>query len=130
MSLAPILASSAAIKFQLAAAVLALGLGSAVLLMRKGTLAHRSIGWAWIGVMLAVALSSFAITSIWPAHYSPVHILSIVTLMSLPAAVWLRRQGNIRAHAITMVLTFAGLVIAGIFTLAPGRLLHAAVFGL
>ncbi|WP_020173621.1 DUF2306 domain-containing protein [Methyloferula stellata] len=130
MSLAPILASSAAIQFHLAAAVLALGLGSAVLVMRKGTLAHRWIGWAWIGVMLAVALSSFAITSIWPGHYSPIHILSIITLISLPAAVWLRRRGQIKAHAITMVSTFSGLLIAGVFTLAPGRLLHAAIFGL
>jgi uncharacterized membrane protein len=129
MSLAPILTSSAAVQFHLAAAVLALGLGLAVLVMRKGTLAHKWTGWIWVGVMLAVALSSFAITSIWPGHYSPIHILSIITLIALPAAVWLRRRGQIRAHAITMISTFSGLLIAGVFTLVPGRLLHAAIFG-
>ncbi len=129
MTLAPILASSAAIKFHLAAAVLAVGLGSAVLVMCKGTLAHKWAGWVWVGAMLAVALSSFAITSISPGHYSPIHILSIITLISLPAAIWLRRRGQIRAHAITMISTFSGLLIAGLFTLVPGRLLHAAIFG-
>jgi uncharacterized membrane protein len=129
VSLAPILNSSAAIQFHLAAAIAALALGSAVLVMRKGTPAHRWIGWMWIGVMLAVALSSFAITAIWPGHFSPIHILSVITLISLPAAVWLRRRGQIRAHAITMVSTFSGLLIAGVFTLVPGRLLHAALFG-
>jgi uncharacterized membrane protein len=129
MTLAPILASSAAIQFHLAAAVVALVLGSEVLFMRKGTSAHRLIGWLWIGVMLAVALSSFAITAIWPGHFSPIHILSVITLISLPAAVWLRRCGQIGAHAITMVATFSGLLIAGVFTLVPGRLLHAALFG-
>ncbi len=129
MSLAPIQAAPAIVQFHLAAALLALGLGAAVLAMRKGTPMHRGIGWAWAAVMLAVALSSFAITSIWPGHYSPIHLLSILTLVSLPAAIWLRRRGNIRGHAITMISTFAGLFIAGLFTLVPGRLLHAAIFG-
>lgn len=129
MSLVPILASSAAIQFHLAAALAALVAGIAVLFLRKGTALHRTLGWFWVVLMLAVALSSFAITSLWPGHFSPIHILSVVTLISLPMGVWLRRSGNIRAHAITMISTFAGLLIAGVFTLVPGRLLHAALFG-
>jgi uncharacterized membrane protein len=129
MSLAPVLASPAVMQFHLAAAMLALGLGSAIIVMRKGTAAHHRIGWLWAGAMTAVALSSFAIKSLMPGHFSPIHILSIITLIALPAGIWLRRRGNLKAHAITMISTFAGLVIAGAFTLVPGRLLHAVFFG-
>jgi uncharacterized membrane protein len=129
MSLAPILASSAVIQFHVAAAALALGLGSAMIIMRKGTPTHKAIGWIWVGIMFAVALSSFAIKSVFPGHFSPIHILSIITLITMPAAIWFRRQGNIRGHAIAAISNFVGLVIAGAFTLVPGRLLHAVFFG-
>jgi uncharacterized membrane protein len=40
------------------------------------------------------------------------------------------RQHRVRAHAITMISIFAGaLVIAGVFTLVPGRIMHTVVFG-
>jgi uncharacterized membrane protein len=40
------------------------------------------------------------------------------------------RRHRVRAHAITMISIFAGaLVIAGAFTLVPGRVMHTVVFG-
>jgi len=36
----------------------------------------------------------------------------------------------VRTHRITMISIFAGaLVLAGLFTLVPGRIMHSVVFG-
>jgi len=62
--------------------------------------------------------------------FSPIHLLSILTLVGLPRAIWLARQGNIAAHGrLMLILFFFAPVSAGAFTLAPGRLMHAVVFG-
>jgi uncharacterized membrane protein len=129
VTLAPLLAAPAVVQVHAAAAVLALTIGASVLLLRKGTLAHKRLGATWALLMLVTAATSFAITSIIPGHFSPIHILSIVTLVAIPYAIWQRRRGNIKAHATAMILTFAGLFIAGIFTLVPGRLMHKVFFG-
>jgi len=40
------------------------------------------------------------------------------------------RRGNIRGHKRSMIGLFAGaLIIAGIFTFVPGRIMHAVLFG-
>ena len=129
MTLEPILSASDAIKFHAAAAVLALGLGGVVLCMRKGTTPHRTAGWIWIGLMTATALSSFAIREVFPGSFSPIHLLSILTLISLPLAVWRRRRGDIVGHARAMQGTFFGLLAAGAFTMLPGRIIGRMLFG-
>jgi uncharacterized membrane protein len=46
------------------------------------------------------------------------------------AAEWRARRHKVRAHMFTMISIFAGaLVVAGIFALSPGRIMHAVVFG-
>jgi uncharacterized membrane protein len=125
----PLLEASAAIRIHTAAAAFALAAGSGVLVLQKGTPLHRAIGWVFVGLMTLTALTSFAITRLIPGHYSPIHILSVVTLIALPLAILQRRRGNIKAHAIGMIATFLGLFIAGFFTLMPGRLLHDVFFG-
>ncbi len=129
MTLEPILAASDAIKLHAAVAVLALGVGGAVLFMRKGTSAHRAVGWAWIVLMGVTALSSFAIREVIPGWFSPIHILSIVTLVTLPLAVWRRRNGDIAGHARAMQGAFYGLLGAGAFTMLPGRIIGRMLFG-
>jgi len=129
MTLEPLLKSPPVFSFHVAAAVAALALGLFMLAMRKGTPLHRGLGWIWVITMFAIAISSFWITGMIPGHFSPIHILSIITLIALPAGIWLRRRGNIRAHAITMISTFSGLIIAGAFTLLPGRVMHDMFFG-
>jgi uncharacterized membrane protein len=81
--------------------------------------------------MLAVALSSFFIHDlrVW-GIWSPIHLLSILTLATLPVGVWHARRHAVRHHQWTMISLFAGaLLIAGIFTLMPGRIMHAVLFG-
>jgi uncharacterized membrane protein len=62
--------------------------------------------------------------------YSPIHILSVVVIVTAPLAVWYAHTGRVKAHRNAMIqLYFLALIGAGIFTLWPGRLMHEAVFG-
>jgi uncharacterized membrane protein len=131
MSLAPLLDASFAIKLHAFAAMSAFGLGVYQLARRKGTPHHRLTGWTWVTLMVIVAASAFWIHElrIW-GPWSPIHLLSIFTLTMLPVGVLYARHHNVRGHMFTMISIFAGaLIIAGIFTLAPGRIMHAVVFG-
>jgi uncharacterized membrane protein len=131
MNLAPLLAAPPALQIHAFAALGAFALGALQLAAPKGTIPHRAIGWIWAVLMLAVVLSSFFIHTIrlW-GPFSPIHLLSIFTLAMLPLAVWRARQHDVRKHRRAMMSLFVGaLVIAGIFTFLPGRIMHAVVFG-
>ena len=82
--------------------------------------------------MAVTAASSFFIHDIrvW-GDYSPIHLLSVwVLFFSLPMAVIYARRRNIKAHKQIMQATFmGGIVLAGAFTLLPGRMMHELLFG-
>jgi uncharacterized membrane protein len=131
MTLAPLLAASPAIQFHAFAAIAAFGLGVVQLAAPKGTLPHRTIGWIWVALMIVVAVSTAFVHEIrlW-GPFSPIHLLSILTLILLPVAVWRAHRHDVRNHRRAMLGLFLGaLVIAGLFTFLPGRIMHAAVFG-
>ncbi|MBU8542992.1 MULTISPECIES: DUF2306 domain-containing protein [Roseomonadaceae] len=128
MSLAPLLAASATIQLHAFAALAALLLGVVQLLAPKGTMPHRTLGWAWVVLLAVVAVSSFWITS--RGHLSWIHLISGWTLVVLPFAVLAARRGRIRSHRSAMIsLFFGALIVAGAFTLLPGRIMGAVVFG-
>ena len=131
MSLAPLLDAAPAIPLHAFAAMAAFVLGIVQFAAPKGTLPHRTLGWIWVLLMVAVALSSFWIHTIrLVGPFSPIHLLSIFTLIMVPLAVWRAHTHRVADHKRIMILTFAGaLVIAGAFTLVPGRVMHAVVFG-
>ncbi len=131
MTLAPLLTASPAIQLHAFAAMTAFALGIVQLSAPKGTLPHRALGWIWVVLMLAVAISAFWIHTIrlW-GPWSPIHLLAIFTLIMLPIAVLHARRHRVLQHRIAMLSIFFGaLVIAGAFTLVPGRIMHAVVFG-
>ena len=109
------------IQLHLATALLALGLGTANLVLAKGSLRHRVFGWCWIAAMLCVTLSSFWIREIDPGSFSWIHGLTVCTLISMAVAICAIRAGRVRLHARFMTGTMAGAVVAGGFALAPGR---------
>jgi uncharacterized membrane protein len=115
------------ILFHVAVAVCAVVLGGALLLRRKGTFSHKVLGRVWIALMVAAALSSFAIQG--RGRFSLIHALSIVVLVAAPVGVLLIRRGRVRAHRITMVAMFVSLCVTGMLTLLPYRMLGQAVFG-
>jgi uncharacterized membrane protein len=110
------------------AAFAALGLGSFIFLRRKGDAAHRDSGRLWVGLMLATALSSFWIRG--NGGFSWIHGLSVFTLATLALGIWLAASGNIARHRLVMKNLYVGaLVITGLFTLMPQRLLGRALWG-
>lgn len=131
MTFTPILSASAAVQLHAAAATMALVLGIWQLSGAKGTTAHRTLGWLWVTAMAAVAISSFWIQGLnqWNG-FSWIHLISIYVLATLPLAVIAARRGNVRRHRLSMIGLFVGaLVVAGLFTLLPGRIMHQVVFG-
>lgn len=131
MSLAPLLEAAPAIPLHAFAAMTAFVLGLVQFAAPKGTLPHRTLGWIWVALMAVVAASSFWIHTIrLMGPFSPIHLLSIFTLVMLPLAVWRARTHRVAAHRRIMIMTFVGaLVIAGLFTLVPGRIMHRVIFG-
>ena len=131
MSLAPLLDAAPAIPLHAFAAMSAFALGLVQFAAPKGTLPHRTIGWIWVLLMAAVAVSSFWIHQIrLVGPWSPIHLLSIFTLAMLPLAVWNAHRHRVADHRRAMIAIFSGaLVIAGLFTLLPGRIMHTVVFG-
>ena len=131
MTWEPLLGASAAIQWHAAAAAAAFSLGMVQLVAPKGTIPHRAIGWAWVVLMLAVTLSSFPIQElrVW-GGWSPIHILSLFTLVMLGVGIWHARRHAVQHHRWTMIgLFFGALLIAGLFTFVPGRIMHATLLG-
>ena len=131
MTLAPLLAATSAIQVHAFAAMTAFALGIVQLAAPKGTLPHRTLGWIWVVLMLAVSVSAFFIHQLrlW-GPWSPIHLLAIFTLVMLPVGVLAAHRHNVKKHRGTMIGIFVGaLVIAGIFTFVPGRIMYAVAFG-
>lgn len=133
MSFQPLLDAVAPIPLHAFAAMAAFVLGGVQLAAPKGTLSHKTLGWIWVVLIAVVAFSSFGIHGhsyrLWRS-WSPIHLLSIFTPVMLVLAIISARRHRVKAHAITMMSIFVGaLVIAGLFTLVPGRVMHTVVFG-
>jgi uncharacterized membrane protein len=131
LTLDPLLRASPAIQVHAFAAMSAFVLGAVQLAAPKGTLPHRTVGWIWISLMLVVSISALFIHELrlW-GPWSPIHLLAIFTLAMLPIAVWRAHRHEVARHRRAMLDLFLGaLVIAGLFTFLPGRIMHAVLFG-
>jgi uncharacterized membrane protein len=131
VTLSPLLETAPVVQVHAFAAMAAFALGMVQLAAPKGTLPHRAIGWTWVGLMAVIAGSSFWIHDLrMLGPFSAIHLLSIFTLVTLPPAVMHARRHRVAQHRSAMISIFVGaLVIAGLFTLLPGRIIHAVVFG-
>src|SRR5882724_7038556 len=99
MSLTPLLNAAPEVQVHAFAAITAFALGVVQLTAPKGTLPHRTLGWVWVVLMLVIGVLA-------------------------------ARGHRVRGHKITMISIFAGaLVLAGLFTLVPGRIMHSVMFG-
>ena len=131
MTLEPLLHAKPAIQFHAFAAMAAFVLGVVQLAGPKGTTPHRLIGAVSAALMLVVSVSAFFVHEIrmW-GPWSPIHLLAVFTLVTLPIAVWRAHTHDVQNHRRAMVALFFGaLVIAGLFTFVPGRIMHAVAFG-
>jgi uncharacterized membrane protein len=131
MTLAPLLAATPVIQVHALAAMAAFVLGLVQFAAPKGTLPHRTIGWIWVALMAMVAVSSFWIHELRiVGPFSPIHLLSIFTLVTLPLAVLAAHRHQVARHRRAMIAIFVGgLLVAGAFTFLPGRIMYAVVAG-
>ncbi|MCC5856940.1 MAG: DUF2306 domain-containing protein [Ectothiorhodospiraceae bacterium] len=130
MSLQPLLSAGSAVQIHVLAASMALVMGAVQFLLRRGGKPHRMLGWIWVLLMAVTAGSSFFIHMaqvIGP--WSPIHLLAVFTLAALFFGLRAARLGDRRAHRRIMIsLYMFALVGAGLFTLLPGRVMHAVLF--
>lgn len=118
------------IRVHVAGAVSALVIGTVLLIGVKGTTLHRTLGWGWVAAMATTAVSSFFIHRINPDGFSFIHLISGWTVIALPMAVYAARKHRVKAHRRGMVGLFVGgLLVAGVLSFLPGRLMWQVVFG-
>jgi uncharacterized membrane protein len=126
-SLQRLLTTHPVVFFHLVTAFTALILGGLVLSRRKGTASHKALGWAWVLMMGSTALASAFIRDYQMPNlfgFTPIHGFTVLVAVKLPQGIWYIRHGNVMAHRKTMRGLYIGAcVLAGIFTLLPGRFL-------
>ena len=88
---------------------------------------HRAAGYAWVTLMVAVAISALFIHGTQGPRlggFGPLHLLIPLTLGMLFVSFRHMLRGNIAGHRRVMQRLYIGAcVVAGLFTLLPGRLL-------
>ena len=131
MTLAPLLEAPVAIQIHVAAMSSVVLLTPVQWLLPKGTPLHRATGRTWVALIVMACLSSFFVHTIRTVGpFSPIHLLSVTTLAAVVLAVVAARRGDVTRHRRGMgLVVLGGLVVAGGFTLLPGRLMHEVVFG-
>jgi len=131
MQFVPLLNASVPIKVHVASVALVIGLTPFQLLLQRGGAWHRAIGKIWMVAMALTALSSFFISTIHMfGPFSPLHLLAVISLVCLVLAYRAARRGDAVSHAWTMTsLTLFALLVPGVFTLWPGRIMNAVLLG-
>lgn len=121
---------SPVIKIHLYTALAALGLGAALMALRKGRTFHRVAGWMWVGLVMTTAISTLFITDLSPGRWSWIHLLTGWTLIILPIAVlWARRRDVARHRGAMMGLFYGAFAINLAFVFIPGRTMWNLFFG-
>ena len=123
-----IAAGAIALPVHLTCVLIALPLGAFVLWRPKGTTTHKALGRLWVVLMLVAAISSYWLRTL-SGGFSFIHLLSVLTIVGLPLAIYNARKGNIPAHLRAMRGVYIGLVVAGLFALRPTRTLGGMLFG-
>ena len=130
MTFEPLLDAPFAIQFHVATVLPAAVLGAFLLARPKGTPGHRLLGKIWLFLMVATSFSTFFIHGINIAGgFSPIHLLSLYVIVGSVAAIRAARRRDIAAHrAHVCGMYFGGIVVAGLFTLIPHRIMGAMIF--
>jgi uncharacterized membrane protein len=110
--------------------LIALALTPVMLLRRRGDATHRLLGKIWVVAMILTAALSFNLREINHGQFSPIHLLSVFTLVMAPLAWWFARTHRIAQHRRSVRgLVTGALLVAGFFTFPFNRLLGQWLFG-
>ena len=134
MTLDPLLAAPVAVQIHAATVAPAFFIGTwQIFFSKKGAPAHRAIGFLYLALMTVTSIAALFVHQVnpdGPFGLSGIHLFVPLTLGGVVGALYGARTGNIPLHRNSMIGTYAGgLVIAGAFALAPGRIMYSALFG-
>jgi uncharacterized membrane protein len=135
MNLTPLLQAPLVVKIHVATVIPAFFIGTwLIFLSRKGTTLHRAGGTVYFALMVATSITAIFVRSLSPDApffgFSPIHLLIPLTLYGLYGVLRGALSGNIAMHRRAVFGTYFGaLIIAGGFTLLPGRIMHSVFFG-
>jgi uncharacterized membrane protein len=108
--------------------------GTYLIFAKKGTQFHKIIGKVYMILMgLTGILTLFIPAQVGQRifnHFGLLHLLSFLTIYSVPRAWFAIKKGDLKTHKSAMIkLYIGGIIIAGSFAiLAPGRYLHNLFF--
>lgn len=130
MQITPVIAT------HLSLALAAVAIGPLALWSRLGTTRsrlHRGMGYAWVTCMAGAALSAIFIRDDGLANwsgYTPIHLLVPLTVFGLYKGLSAIAHGQVNLHRrIMQKIYILACVIAGLFTLLPGRYLGQLIWG-
>ena len=104
-----------------------------MMLIKKGTAQHKFLGRIYMVLMLFTAMVTlFMSAQVGPTlfdHFGFIHLLSVLVLYSVPSAYFAIKAGDVKKHKLNMIgLYIGGMLVAGGFTLVPGRFLGDLIF--
>jgi uncharacterized membrane protein len=105
-----------------------------MMVTKKGTEVHKLIGRIYMVLMLFTAMVTLLMSAqVGPRlfnHFGFIHLLSVLVLYCVTSAYLAIKNGNVKRHRWSMIgLYIGGLIVAGGFTLMPGRMLGNVLFG-
>jgi len=125
-----ILSAGPAIIAHTICAFIALGLGIAMWLRKKGTPSHKIIGKIFVLFMAVTAISALFITGLNGKYWSWIHLFVPLTFFAIWELFHYIRQGNVKKHEKAVKgLFFGALLIPGVLSFMPGRLMWHVLFG-
>ena len=130
MSIEPFLTAPAVIQLHIVSAVGALLVGTVQIVGAKGTLPHRTLGILFVVLMVSAAVSAIFIRNLNNGSFSFIHIFVPLTIIGLFRLVYAVRRGDRPGHRSQVHGLFYGaLIIPGVLSFLPGRLMYQIAFG-
>jgi uncharacterized membrane protein len=134
MTLVPLFTAAPAVQLHVLTVVPAFFIGTwLIFLSRKGAPLHRALGYLYLTLMTITAIAAIFVHELKGVPmlfgFGPIHIFVPVTLAGVAGALYGARTHNILIHRGSMLAVYiGGLLIAGGFAFAPGRIMHALIF--
>lgn len=109
-------------------------IGAWLLLRPKGTPTHKGLGKVYVVLIVFSSVVAAAMPAIVGPrvldHFGVIHLFCAVVFFSIPMAIWSIRRGRVRTHAGYMRGVYiGGILVAGAFAFAPGRILSGWLYG-
>ena len=130
MNIDAFFAAPLVIQLHACSALGALLIGSIQLFAPKGNLPHRTLGILFVLLMAFAAGSAIFIREINGGSFSPIHIFVPLTIIGIYRLTLAARRGDRISHRRQALGVFYGaLIIPGLFTFFPGRLMYTVFLG-